>query len=235
MGSSVQARITGRTKVLLAARPAQLYLAMSLAERSDMDCVEVGPADPLGAFYEERPDLVLVDCGDPGDGCLAAITTMRRLSDVPIMALIPEGRSSRDVVALGVDAMASTPIRWDEFEARIDRLLDRMDSTHESSVLADDFIEIDRRDHAVRCSGREIDLTPTEFRMLLAFAERPGVALEHPDLLDLVWQDAYRGQEEVKLYVSYLRKKFKATGINPIETVRGFGYRYRPHFFTVAS
>jgi DNA-binding response OmpR family regulator len=229
MRSSVQARVSNeRKKVLVVGQPAQLYLATGLRARSAMECAEAGPGEPLRALYEEQPDLVLIDCGDLEDGCLSAIRKIRLVSGVPIMALVPEGKSGGEALRCGADAIGYTPIRWDEFEARVDRLFDRAESGHEAAVLADEFVEIDKREHAVRCDGVELVLTPTEFRMLVAFAERPDVAIEHGDLVELVWRDGYRGAEEVKLYVSYLRRKFRAAGINPIETLRGFGYRYRP-------
>jgi DNA-binding response OmpR family regulator len=229
MRSSVQARVSKeRKKVLVVGQPAQLYLAAGLSMRSAMDCAEAGPGESLRALYEEQPDLVLIDCGDPEDGSLTAIEKIRLVSGVPIMALVPEGKSGSGALRCGADAVGYTPIRWDEFEVRVDRLLSRAACGRETSVLVDEFVEIDKGNHAVRCGGVELVLTPTEFRMLVAFAERPEVAIEHRDLVELVWRDGYRGPEEVKLYVSYLRRKFRPAGINPIETLRGFGYRYRP-------
>src|SRR6201999_4140176 len=92
----------------------------------------------------------------------------------------------------------------------------------------DDFLQIDRARHRVTVLGVEIGLTPTEFRMLEAFAANPGRVLGHGQLLDDVWGDRIRGRDEVKLYVSYLRRKLAVAGIDPVETVRGVGYRYAP-------
>jgi DNA-binding response OmpR family regulator len=229
MRSSVQARVSKeRKKVLVVGQPAQLYLATGLRARSAMDCAAAAPGETLRALYEEQPDLVLIDCGDPDDGCITAIRKIRLVSAVPIMALVPEGKDGSRALRSGADAIGYTPIRWEEFEARVDRLFGRAEHERESSLLVDEFVEIDKREHTVRCGEVELVLTPTEFRMLVAFAERPDVAIEHGDLVDLVWRDGYRGAEEVKLYVSYLRRKFKEAGINPIETLRGYGYRYRP-------
>jgi two-component system OmpR family response regulator len=144
------------------------------------------------------------------------------------MALIPEGSSASDVLELGADAVSYTPICWDEFEARIDGLLGRFGGGDEPVVLVDGPVTINRRDRTVVCPGRDIDLTATEFRVLVALARRPGEALSHAELVESIWRDAYHAKEELKIYVSYLRKKFRPTGIDPIETVRGIGYRYRP-------
>ena len=96
-------------------------------------------------------------------------------------------------------------------------------------VLTDEFVEIDRVRHRVSVLGNEVALTPIEFRMLATFAENPGRVLGHGQLLELVWGDRIRERDEVKLYVSYLRRKLGgAADVDPVETVRGVGYRYRP-------
>jgi DNA-binding response OmpR family regulator len=65
--------------------------------------------------------------------------------------------------------------------------------------------------------------------MLATFAENPGRVLSHDQLLDRVWGDRIRERDEVKLYVSYLRRKLAdAAAVDPVETVRGVGYRYLP-------
>jgi DNA-binding response OmpR family regulator len=65
--------------------------------------------------------------------------------------------------------------------------------------------------------------------MLATFAENPGRVLGHGQLLELVWGSGLRERDEVKLYVSYLRRKLLAAArVDPVETVRGIGYRYRP-------
>jgi DNA-binding response OmpR family regulator len=74
-----------------------------------------------------------------------------------------------------------------------------------------------------------VSLTPLEFRLLAAFARHPQQVLTHDQLVELVWGNAGASRDQVKLYVGYLRRKLRDTaGLEPIETVRGFGYRYRP-------
>jgi DNA-binding response OmpR family regulator len=74
-----------------------------------------------------------------------------------------------------------------------------------------------------------VTLTPLEFRLLTTFARHPGQTLSRDQLSELVWGDSatLSGGNHVKLYVGYLRRKL-AIEPSPIETVRGFGYRYRP-------
>jgi DNA-binding response OmpR family regulator len=76
---------------------------------------------------------------------------------------------------------------------------------------------------------RAVQLTPLEFKLLGTFVRHPGQVLSREQLLELVWGDAYGvSPDQVKLYVGYLRRKLDpdASDSTPVETVRGFGYRY---------
>jgi DNA-binding response OmpR family regulator len=186
----------------------------------------------LKAFYAERPDLVLLDLGLTDAASFEVLGTLRELSDVPIFALAVDGGEEERVKALraGADDCISRPASGQEVLARIEALLRRARSRPETAaVLDDEFIHIDHPRHRVEVLGIEVSLTPIEFRMLATFAENPGRVLGHDQLLDLVWGDRIRDKDEVKLYVSYLRRKLgEAADVDPVETVRGVGYRYRP-------
>jgi DNA-binding response OmpR family regulator len=83
----------------------------------------------------------------------------------------------------------------------------------------------------VSAGGQPVTLTPLEFRLLTAFVRNPNQVLSHEQLLELAWGSAGAAErDQVKLYVGYLRRKLgSADGADsPIETMRGFGYRYRP-------
>jgi DNA-binding response OmpR family regulator len=98
------------------------------------------------------------------------------------------------------------------------------------NTYADERVEIDVAQRAVRYEQREVRLTPLEFKLLLAFVRHPNQVLSREQLLELVWGDAFGvSPGQVKLYVGYLRRKLDplAPHDTPIETVRGFGYRYR--------
>ena len=82
----------------------------------------------------------------------------------------------------------------------------------------------------MKVQGRDVQLTPLEFKLLAAFVQNPNQVLSRDQLLDLVWGDPYGvSGDQVKLYVGYLRRKLMpdAPKSTPIETVREFGYRYR--------
>lgn len=186
----------------------------------------------LRRFYGDRPDAVVLGLELPELSGWEALATIRELSDVPILILANEDRETEKVRALraGADDFMAKPFSRPELLARIEALLRRARAGSEApSMFADDFIQIDHRRHEVEVLGTEVDLTPTEFRMLVAFTRHAGQALTHSQLLTMVWGEGHRDRREVKLYVSYLRRKLRAAGVEPVETVRGIGYRYQPH------
>jgi DNA-binding response OmpR family regulator len=93
----------------------------------------------------------------------------------------------------------------------------------------DELVEIDFSAGKAKARGRPLGLSPQEMRLLTAFVHHPRQVLSSAQLLALAWGDAGYPNARVKLYVLYLREKFAAQGLDaPIETLRGFGYRYMP-------
>jgi DNA-binding response OmpR family regulator len=199
--------------------------------RTELYRAETGN-DGLRSFYEHQPDLVVLDLELPETDGLGILETIRALSDVPVIALTTHDDEGERIAALrgGADDCVSKPPPEAELEARMEALLRRpRQADARPVVLTDEFVEIDRVRHRVSVLGNEVALTPIEFRMLATFAENPGRVLGHGQLLELVWGDRIRERDEVKLYVSYLRRKLgDAADVDPVETVRGVGYRYRP-------
>jgi DNA-binding response OmpR family regulator len=160
------------------------------------------------------------------------LQTIRELSDVPIVAVTAENSEERvRGLRAGADDCVTVPISEEELFARIEALLRRARRSRQEppAVLDDEFVHIDHARHRVEVLGVTVELTPTEFRMLSAFAANPSRVLGHDQLLDMVWGDRIRDRDEVKLYVCYLRRKLgEAAALDPVETVRGVGYRYAP-------
>lgn len=188
----------------------------------------------LKAFYDERPDVIVLDLELGDMEGWDALARIRELSDVPVVLVTEAGDdAAADRVRglrAGADDCVTKPVEGSELLARVEALLRRpRERPRAQAVLDDEFIHIDRIRHRVEVLGVEVGLTPTEFRMLATFAENPGRVLGHGQLLELVWGSGLRERDEVKLYVSYLRRKLgEAARVDPVETVRGVGYRYRP-------
>jgi DNA-binding response OmpR family regulator len=175
------------------------------------------------------PNGNLLPDGDYG----VAVERIRELSAVPVMMLTARAQELDKVRGLraGADDYVTKPFGRQELLARVDAHLRRQpsESPHEP-MYSDEHVEIDFAQRSVRAGGEEVALTPLEFKLLTSFVRNPNQVLSHEQLLQLVWGDVRGGaREQVKLYVGYLRRKLgeRPDGDSPIETVRGFGYRYR--------
>jgi DNA-binding response OmpR family regulator len=210
-------------------------LVSELLQRAGHGVIEAPDGESgLKLFYAQQPDLVLLDVSMPGLDGWEVLTRIRELSDVPVLMLTARAGELEKVRGLrgGADDYVTKPFGRQELLARVDAALRRgRNDQQPEQTYADDFLTVDFAQRQVRAGGLDLTLTPLEFRLLGAFVRNQNQVLSHDQLLELVWGDARsadRGQ--VKLYVGYLRRKL-GTGAgeeSPIETVRGFGYRYRP-------
>jgi DNA-binding response OmpR family regulator len=186
----------------------------------------------LRELYEAQPDLVLLDVAMPGLDGWQTLERIRDMSDVPVLMLTARASEDDKVRGLrsGANDYITKPFGTREVLARIDaHLRSRPSSQAATETYADGFLSIDFADRAVAVDGTLVELTPLEFRLLSAFVRNPNRALSTDQLLRLAWNDPDGVQPgSVKLYVGYLRRKLAVRGRDvPIETVRGFGYRYR--------
>jgi DNA-binding response OmpR family regulator len=186
----------------------------------------------LRELFRRAPDLVVLDVSMPELDGWATLERIREVSEVPVLMLTAQSTELDKVRGLrgGADDYVAKPFGRQELLARVEVLLRR--AAPAAPVLeawSDGWLEIDHARRVVRAGGVEVTLTPLEFRLLSVLAEHAGQVLSPDQLLDLVWGDAStNARESVKLYVGYLRRKLGLReGQSPIETVRGFGYRYR--------
>jgi DNA-binding response OmpR family regulator len=187
----------------------------------------------LRNLYAVAPDLVILDVNMPELDGWATLERIRDLSDVPVLMLTARETELERVRGLkgGADDYVVKPFGHQELVARVLALLRRAGPrAAEQQTYADPLITIDLAQRAVHYREREVALTPLEFKLLTTFVRNPNQVLSRDQLLELVWGDSLGvSPEQVKLYVGYLRRKLDpaAPTSTPIETVRGFGYRYR--------
>jgi DNA-binding response OmpR family regulator len=184
----------------------------------------------LRALHSWRPDLVVLDVTMPGLDGWTTLDRIRELTDVPVLMLSARGAELDKVRGLkqGADDYVSKPFGNQELLARIEALLRRRGPapTELPSVYEDDVVRVDFEQRLVRAGGAEVPLTPLEYRLLAAFVRHPNQVLSHDQLLELAWGNDSASRDQVKLYVGYLRRKLGLP--DAIESVRGFGYRYKP-------
>jgi DNA-binding response OmpR family regulator len=187
----------------------------------------------LRLLFELRPDLVLLDVVMPGIDGWKTLELIREISDVPVIMLTALDSEIERVRGLrgGADDYVGKPFGAAELNARIEAVLRRAgEPSTVREVYDDGTLFIDFQAHDVRVRGEGVALTPLEFRLLVALTENRGLVLSQDQLLERVWGISYSGAgDQVKLYVRYLRQKIEEDPARPelIETVRGFGYRYR--------
>jgi DNA-binding response OmpR family regulator len=210
-------------------------LVAELLQRAGLEVEQAGDGRAgLRAFHQSSPDLVLLDVSMPELDGWQTLERIRDLSDVPVMMLTARGAELERVRGLqaGADDYMVKPFGRQELVARVQALLRRARTSGEErpESYADARITIDFAQRAVAYDGRDVSLTPLEFKLLSAFVRHPRQVLSREQLLELVWGDAYGvSGDQVKLYVGYLRRKLDPEQPErvPIETVRGFGYRYQ--------
>ncbi|MDP9798083.1 DNA-binding response OmpR family regulator [Catenuloplanes nepalensis] len=189
----------------------------------------------LREAYTEKPDLVVLDVGLPEMDGWQVLERLRDVSDVPVLVLTAHGQEAEKVRGLrgGADDYLTKPFANAELLARVEALLRRSSAGQNSwasQVYDDGVVHLDPTRRRVYVKGEEVRLTPTEFRLLNALVRHAGAVLSPNQLLTQAWDDPTGiGQERVKFAVLRLRRKlgWSDPEESPIESVRGFGYRYR--------
>ena len=182
---------------------------------------------------EHIPDLIVLDWMLPG---LSGIELCRRLrtrpdtKQLPIIMLTARGEESERVrgLATGADDYIVKPFSVPELMARVRALLRRASPERMANVLTFADIALDRERKRVSRAGREVELGPTEFRLLEFLMKTPGRVFTREQLLDGVWgHDVYVDERTVDVHIGRLRRALnRGRSRDPIRTVRGAGYAF---------
>lgn len=194
----------------------------------------VGDGDEaLRVFYEFQPDLVLLDVLLPGTTGFDLCERIRSMSNVPVIILsgLADEREKIRAFEKGADDYVVKGTGMGELLARVAAGLRRASSpTGPATVdkFSDDVIEIDFARRTVSVRGGDVDLTPTEYKLLSMLVRQKGQPVPAEQLLHSVWGREYDTEELVKWHVGHLRRKVEENPSNPklIITRRGFGYVY---------
>lgn len=188
--------------------------------------------DGLELARRERPALIVLDLMLPGLSgyeVLEALHNDPATADIAVLMLTARREEGDRVrgLTLGADDYLTKPFSPQELVLRVGAILRRVSAPRadQADSLIIGALAIDRSAHVVSVDGAPVDLTPTEYKLLLTLVERRGRVQARTHLLETVWEAAPDIQTRtVDMHIQRLRAKLGAAG-EMIETVRGFGYR----------
>jgi two-component system alkaline phosphatase synthesis response regulator PhoP len=184
----------------------------------------------LKAAQTYKPDLIVLDINLPGMDGIELLTLLRRESDVYVIMLTAKADETDKVIGLsiGADDYMTKPFSPRELVARIKAALRRFrtsNGTHAGDAITTAHLRIDPAGRQVWVDDELVELTSTEFDLLLILAEHRGMVLSREQLLERVWGHDYFGEiRVVDVHLGHVRQKLGEH--HNITTVRGVGYRF---------
>ncbi len=182
----------------------------------------------LDAFYEESPELVILDIMLPGEDGISILKRLRAEgSKVPVIMATAKGTEYDKVIGLdlGADDYLAKPFGMMEMVSRVKAVLRRVSPDPQGEVLSRCGIQMDTAQHIVTVDGTRVELTLKEYELLRKFMENPGRVYTRDQLLGSIWGETFAGETRtVDVHIGTLRTKLGHLG-ERIETVRGVGYR----------
>jgi two-component system phosphate regulon response regulator PhoB len=187
----------------------------------------------LEVVKKHRPDLVILDLMMPGVDGLQVCQRLRtdpRAGRIPVIMLTAKATEADRIVGLelGADDYITKPFSPREVIARVKAVLRRtVGSQDQRQVIRSGDLVIDLTGHEVNFKGQRVPLTATEFRILEFLASRPGRVFSRDEIIDAaLGNETAVFDRTVDVHITAIRKKLGGGG-DQIETVRGFGYKFR--------
>lgn len=227
----------GRTTVLVVDDEQSLreFIRRNLEVRNFDVLTAANGLEGMALFSTKQVDLVIADLMMPHMNGLEMIRRIRQQSLLPIIVLSALGEEHDKVQALnlGADDYLTKPFGVGELLARIQAVLRRAQwvspSESESERLVCDELVVDPERHKATLGGNALELTPTEFELLVLLMSQAGKVLPHKLLLQRVWGPEYGQETEyLRVYIGRLRHKIEPDPANPryLLTERGIGYSF---------
>ena len=184
----------------------------------------------LTLLRTNKPALMVIDVNMPLMDGFELVERLRTTHDLTPVLMLTAREDKSDIargLKIGADDYVIKPFGIEEFVLRIKAILRRSyKSTTAPTLLTCGPITINDEQHYVSFNGEEIDLSPTEYRLLQILVEKKGRVLSKKLLLDEVWGITFESESTVTdTYISYLRKKFHRDGFEGIKTIRGVGFQ----------
>ncbi|MGC4110627.1 MAG: response regulator transcription factor [Nocardioides sp.] len=194
--------------------------------------VAVGSAaEALRTFREAPPRVLVLDIGLPdGDGRDLCLALRAAGIEAPVLFLTARDGLHDKVAGFeaGGDDYLTKPFQLAELKVRIEALARRATAPPEPEASGDDLPVLDSSRHALVVGDREVDLTPTEFRLLGRLMAEPGRVVRRHALVAAAWpMDGHVSENTLDSHVRRVRRKLQRVGAGEITTRRGVGYRWR--------
>ncbi len=194
--------------------------------------------DGLQKFHQLKPDLVMLDIALPHMDGLGVCHRIRQVSNIPILMMTGHAVSEPEIaygLNLGADEYMVKPLGNMELQARVRALLRRVGfdtNGKQQLVYEDDYLSVNLSSRRVFVGGHDVQLTPTEFKLLATFITHPDEVMTFQKILEQVWGEEYKTEHHYpRIYVSHLRRKIEPDAQNPtyIHNEYGIGYRFVHH------